>query len=118
MLGFLLCKAGINGLDGGVEAGDRSKRRLLQVIHEHRRQQGASESPRCTVRMGTTVTNCIDADKCEETHFAAQKRASVASPEEARAALGTARSMLPRSRHGSSRQSLSAAEMGWATCGE
>ena len=71
MLGFLLCKGVINGLDGGAEAGDRSKHKLLQVIHEHRRQQGASESPEGTVWMGTTVTNCIDADKCKEMHFAA-----------------------------------------------
>ena len=71
VLGFLLRRGVINGLDGGEEAGDRSTCKLLQVIHEHGRQQGATESPKCAVWMGTTVTNCIDADKCEEMHFAA-----------------------------------------------
>lgn len=41
VLGHLLCKAVINGLDGGVEAGERSKCKLIQVIHEH----GDSKEP-------------------------------------------------------------------------
>lgn len=69
VLGFLLCKEVVDGAVAGAEAGDRSTLKLPRVIHEHRRQQGASESPKCTVWMGTTMTNCI-ADKCNEMHFA------------------------------------------------
>lgn len=68
VLGFLLCRGIINSLDGGAETGGRNKCKIFQVIREHRIQQGAPESPKGTVRMGTTVTNCIDAKKCTLQH--------------------------------------------------
>lgn len=46
VLGFLLCEGVINSLDGGAEMGGRNKSKIFQVIHEHRIQQGASESRR------------------------------------------------------------------------
>lgn len=67
VLGFLLCKGVINGLDGGEETGGKNKYEFFQV-HEPRIQQGVSESPKGTVWMDTTETNCIDAKKCTLQH--------------------------------------------------
>lgn len=67
VLGFLLCKGVINGLGGGADTGGKNKYKIFQV-HEHRIQQGVSESPKGAVWMGNTVANCIDAKKCTLQH--------------------------------------------------